>query len=312
MRTTEAETDLHKRQRYARELRTLAARFDRLEDSAIRSIVGLLQDLRRNIAASLLDNPSAFELWRLTELQRSVEQQIAYFQEQATIELAKALDEATNIGVEMVDRPLSAALGVSLNAVTPQIANIASGFSAMLVKDISDQLRGGIDRQLRLAVLGQKSPFATMKAITNTLGIKAYDGVWGLRNRPDVVQGIAARAETIVRTEATRMMNLAHQSRAEQAARSVRGMMKRWIATGDSRTRPAHLDAHVETYRQPVPVDKPFYVGGEPLMQPGDPNGSAQNTINCRCRIALVVPSLGVIDTPLDDRIKAEVVKREA
>jgi len=305
------ETDLHKKQRYARELRQLAARFDRLDDAALRSITGLLQDFRRNIAAMLLDNPTDFELWRLTELQRNTALLLADFQQQATEALTKSLADAGQIGVDMVDRPLSA-IGVTFNAPLPQVVNIASDFSAMLIKDIADQLRGGIDAQLRLAVLGNKSPFELMKAITKTLGVKAYDGVWGVRRRPDVVQGVAARAEAIVRTETTRIMNLAQQARAEQAAQNVRGLMKRWIATGDSRTRPAHLDAHAETYRQPVPVGKPFIVGGEALTQPGDPMGSAGNTINCRCRIVLVVPSLGVIDTPLDDRIKAEINKREA
>ena len=306
------ETDLHRKQRYARELNALVARFDRLDNDTIRRLVALLQDLRKDIAATLLNNPSAYEQWRLTELQRSIEDNIQRFQSRAGDVLTAALLEAGQVGLEMVDKPLIAA-GIVTNIVglTPQIINIAADFSAMLIQDISDQLRHGIDAQLRLAALGQKSPFELMKAITNTMGVHAYDGVWGTRRRPDVVRGVAARAEAIVRTELTRTMNLAHQSRAEQAAKTVPGMKKRWMATGDRRTRPAHLEAHWATYNNPIPVDQPFEVDGEKLMQPGDPLGSAGNTINCRCRMVLVAPSIGVIQTPADILLEEERAKRE-
>jgi hypothetical protein len=38
------------------------------------------------------------------------------------------------------------------------------------------------------------------------------------------------------------------------------------------------------------PIDKPFDVGGEQLMYPGDPDGgSPGNTINCRCTVLPVM-----------------------
>jgi hypothetical protein len=36
-------------------------------------------------------------------------------------------------------------------------------------------------------------------------------------------------------------------------------------------------------------MDQAFEVGGEMLMYPGDPAGSAGNVINCRCAISHVV-----------------------
>jgi uncharacterized protein with gpF-like domain len=56
-------------------------------------------------------------------------------------------------------------------------------------------------------------------------------------------------------------------------------MERRWMAALDDRTR----DAHGSADGQIVKVDKPFNVGGEELMYPGDPAGSAENVINCRC-----------------------------
>ena len=53
-----------------------------------------------------------------------------------------------------------------------------------------------------------------------------------------------------------------------------------WIsALLPNRTR----DAHAETHGQEVGLDQMFEVGGEKLLFPGDPNGSAGNIINCLC-----------------------------
>lgn len=61
-------------------------------------------------------------------------------------------------------------------------------------------------------------------------------------------------------------------------------LFKRWRinhGTGidDGRVRPAHLVAD----GQEVPEGEPFIVDGELLMFPGDPKGSPENVINCRC-----------------------------
>ena len=56
-------------------------------------------------------------------------------------------------------------------------------------------------------------------------------------------------------------------------------IVRMWDASLDGRTRPAHASAD----GQKVAVDKPFLVGGERLMYPGDSSGSAGNIIHCRC-----------------------------
>lgn len=59
---------------------------------------------------------------------------------------------------------------------------------------------------------------------------------------------------------------------------------KIWVATLDTRTRPSHVIAD----GQRVALASPFTVGGFPLMQPGDPTGPPQETIQCRCTSILV------------------------
>jgi hypothetical protein len=56
---------------------------------------------------------------------------------------------------------------------------------------------------------------------------------------------------------------------------------KKWLTRLDGNERPTHADANEQT-REP---SQPFSVGGEPLMFPGDPRGSAGNVINCRCQM---------------------------
>jgi len=300
--------------RYAKVLDNIANRYNRLDDATLRRVIGTLQELRKDIAAALLRNPSDFELWRLTQLQAAVDEQIEQFNGRLLQALRQGFSDAANLGADMVTEPLrTIGLGFGFNRVDPVVANIITDFSAMLVKDISEDIRARVNGALRLAALGQETPFQVMKRITSpaVLGIKSYDGVWGLRSRPDVVKGVAARAEAITRTELTRVFNLAQTQYQKQAADQVPGLLKRWVATGDERTRPAHLMAHYETLSKPVPYDKPFDVGGEKMMYPGDPRASAGNTVNCRCRMVTVIPDVGVIETPMDRAVVKEKMERE-
>lgn len=69
---------------------------------------------------------------------------------------------------------------------------------------------------------------------------------------------------------------------------------KEWLGTPDNRIRPDHQVAWVKYSRGgkpgPIPMDKPFEVGGAKLMYPGDPDGPADQIINCRCALLPVVP----------------------
>lgn len=295
---------------YAQSLLETSRRFDNLEDETIKRLIALLQDTRRGIATSLIDNPTDFETFRLSSLRASVDDIMAQFESQFGADLARSLTGVSDIGLASVADPLNA-IGLNtsaFNVLSPQQVNIALDFSAELVQNIGAGLRSDINTQLRLATLAQKSPFQAMKDITAKLGVKATDGVWGTRNRPEVVKGVAARAETIVRTEMTRILNLSQQTTQDQAANVIPGLLKRWIATADRRTRPTHRNAHRRYFKEPIPVDQPFQVGNSLLMYPGDPAGSPEETINCRCTMATIVPELGVSITPLDSEIERLVI----
>lgn len=87
----------------------------------------------------------------------------------------------------------------------------------------------------------------------------------------------------IVRTEVTRALNYGAYTAAKRLPFMVR---KIWLSLHDLRTRRAHNSSpwdHWEPLGQTVDLEDPFVVSGELLMYPGDPSGSKQNVIGCRC-----------------------------
>lgn len=91
-----------------------------------------------------------------------------------------------------------------------------------------------------------------------------------------------AAADEVGQTQATAALNGgAAEAAAQAAADTGRTLEIQWVAVMDERTR----EAHVEADGQRQPTGGSFTVGGEQLRYPGDPLGSPENVINCRCRM---------------------------
>lgn len=122
--------------------------------------------------------------------------------------------------------------------------------------EIASLLKKAVETGLAIAAIGE--------------GLAAlYDGFKGYR------------AERIARTETMKAFNYGTSERYRADGVKKRG----WLATLDDRTRDEHASAHGTE----LPIDQPFTVGGEELMYPGDPNGSPENIINCRCTVYPVI-----------------------
>lgn len=90
-----------------------------------------------------------------------------------------------------------------------------------------------------------------------------------------------SRGTTIARTE---IHTAANASAHKMAVSSGVSLKREWIASNDDRTR----DDHGAADGQKVGPEEEFEVGGEEMMYPGDPSGSPENVINCRCVVAYV------------------------
>lgn len=295
-----------KQTRYITKLEEIIERYSRMEDRAVRQMTGALQDLRQRIAADLLE-AQGFEAFHLRTLQDGINMQVDEFMALLEADTRTSLGNAYRVGNASVVELLEAAGIVVAGHIDVAQLNAVMDFSADLIQAIGEPMRAQINTQLRLAVLGEQSPFKAMRAITDVLGIKARDGRWGMLKRPEVVKGVAARAEAILRTEMTRVYNMAQYSQQRRTAKEMPGVRKQWMATGDDRTRDSHLRAHGQT----VPVNKPFSVNGAKLMFPGDPSAPASETISCRCMTVTIHVDIGPTATPLDKAVEKERQRRD-
>tara|TARA_R100000479_G_C6386990_1_gene203396 strand:- start:979 stop:1752 length:774 start_codon:yes stop_codon:yes gene_type:complete len=129
-----------------------------------------------------------------------------------------------------------------------------------LVTNINETTRNRIKNVISDGFDSGQSVNETGNALRNTIiGMGAY------------------RANLIARTEVHRTASFANEISAESM--NIAGTQKEWVAVQDARTRVTHAIAS----GQRVGLQEQFVVGGERLKYPGDPAGSPENTINCRC-----------------------------
>jgi hypothetical protein len=138
--------------------------------------------------------------------------------------------------------------------------------------------------------LGQKITLVTDSQRTEIMRViqDAHDQGLSIRNTAKAIRDQTAissriRATAIARTELTAATNLGGLAAARLIGADT--MMKRWVSAEDVFVRPAHQDADAAYRDSPIALDQPFTVGGELLMAPGDPSGSAGNVVNCRCTV---------------------------
>jgi hypothetical protein len=131
---------------------------------------------------------------------------------------------------------------------------------AQKVKDISRTSREMVRAAVRKATADGLGERATAKLIREKIGSSiGYN-----------------RSMTIARTE----VHGASQAGSMFAAESLGVVTKKeWVSAEDERTREAHAKAN----GQKAVLNGSFKVGGEDLNFPGDPSGSPENVINCRC-----------------------------
>ncbi len=97
---------------------------------------------------------------------------------------------------------------------------------------------------------------------------------------------IKYRAEVIARTESLRAVSIGNDLNIRQMILDgdidLESVRKVWHYVGGPRTRDAHLKVP-GLNPGGVMLDRPFVTPLGPLMFPRDPNGTAANTVQCRC-----------------------------
>lgn len=183
----------------------------------------------------------------------------------AGAELASDLYEGT--AAEALSA-LSLRFGIAFDVGSPTVADFIEARARQLAGFVTD---------------------TTYEAIRTAMleGVTAGESIDDIATRIRHVFAVASdsRATTIARTEVISAYNGAAALGAAQLPGDVVAAQE-WIATRDTRTR----DAHAAADGQIVAIGQPFTVGGRELAYPGDPNGGAHNTVNCRCTAAFLTP----------------------
>lgn len=133
-----------------------------------------------------------------------------------------------------------------------------------------------------------------------TLGIMQGNSIEKLAEKIDKVTDKNNHGSVrIARTESGRIQNSGRLKAFEYGERQGLNLKKEWISTIDKRTRDTHKRLQGET----ISLDDTFSNG---LKYPGDPNGSARETIRCRCTMIseFVGIKKGANELKLDEKIK--------
>lgn len=167
-------------------------------------------------------------------------------------------------------------------------------------KSLEDDLYLSVYERHMQQLVGTADYAARIKTITNTTSDRintvvqqiltdAELGGFGIdkirQNLTDAIGSsirgnVRARAKAIAQTEIISASNQASQFAADSTGYEYR---KFWSTSGLPNIRPSHIEAEqYSNSRDGLKKDETFPNG---LLYPGDPNGSAEEIINCRCTI---------------------------
>lgn len=216
------------------------------------------------VQAILKNAPTDWQSYHMPQLKRAIEKAM----EECTLQLKAAAEQhqgrAFAFGQASLDAPLSLA-GFKVDVLAPTVntrqMSAMRAFMTDRMENLAARAVEKINGQLGLVMAGAQAPADAMNSISVLL------------------QGDRGRALTVMRTEIGRAYATATQERMDEAKHYLPALKKQWCKSGKLHGRLEHILAHGQVRN----VDEPYDVGGEKLMYPRDPNGSAKNTVNCGC-----------------------------
>jgi hypothetical protein len=293
---------LSPQEQYVRALQGVLAQVDALDEAAAKRILTLLAEARQSLMDALSQIPTDSYLASFyPRLRAEIEQAIRRYGQRYGAFVDGLAREVWDLGIAAVDEPLARAgvsLMVQLPALEPRLLDILANFRADLITGVEQAAVGAVTREIDLGILGK--PFADVQQAIADI----------LRTQPDpqgAFASIAARAETIRRTETNRVFNLATQSRQAQLQQRVADVFpevtlrKRWLHANDDRVRTAHRRPAL--LEQRPAIDEDFLVVDDagqvwPASGPHDARLPASLSVKCRCRSVISVDSLMTVLEP--------------
>ncbi|MBF0261086.1 MAG: hypothetical protein HQL97_04480 [Magnetococcales bacterium] len=304
----------------------------------------LLSEVSGQIKQELSSQPSDFQIWHLTRLQKWVGRAMTWFGDQAGEVAAAGARDGWEAGVRMVDEPVAIAAAASTPESVTYIPGPASLSTVLPITPPPSQPDAKtpsspapsvsptttqpirvtafanapmLDKQQLVAIEGflthkMKDISAdTRKAINRELGL-VVTGLQGQAQAATAIErllkvGGRRRALTVVRTEVGRAFSIAAQrNMEEQVAAGLTGLKKKWRRSGKIHSRVSHDLAD----GQVVAVHESFKIGGESIRFPRDPEAKPAQTINCGCT-AVPHSDRWEMKHPAEKPISEEEIRRD-
>lgn len=243
------------------------ARLPRIQADVIGEVQRQLRDAAATIAEQLRGLTDSPRRTQLEALQREVAAALEDFRQGATRTAQAAADAAWTAGAELVSVPMAASGVQVVSHLNVRSLVALRGAMTSLISDVSLRSINRINAQLAQVMIGTQPAHQALTAIQKLLGGAARE-----------------RARTILYTEVGRVYAISTQASMADASQQLPGLRKRWLQSSKLHRRPEHVVAHGQVRL----VNEPYMVGGERLMHPRDPKGSARNTVNCGCLSAPV------------------------
>lgn len=142
---------------------------------------------------------------------------------------------------------------------------------------IDAYLSGLANRLDGLAALANRRAGQALQEKLSTGDVRAIRDAVRQSLAPDAYDAYVRR---LAASESTISVNSALHDVAMTAWQQGASVEKTWRTRNDDKVRHTHQLAEGQT----VPFGAPFWVGGVPMMHPGDPSAPASEVSNCRCR----------------------------
>lgn len=229
-------------------------------------------DLIKQLEAALADHKTEVRGQKTEDRRLKTEDVIARVVFDLRIENGKLkaihktfFERAAQLGAAQIAADVGGLAGKAAKATVEQVIRRAAMRKALTASAIKIQRINKTTRQRVAATLRQ--------------GLADGEGLPQLRKRLEREASFTTdRAQRIARAHTGSAVSAGRH----EAAKHLGAELKFWLTSGDEAVRKSHKDAQRD-HAEGIPLDEAFKVGGDFLMYPGDPGGSAANVVNCRC-----------------------------
>lgn len=283
---------------YAAQVTQLINGAKSLSPEARKAVEDALEQADRDILGRIAQlNPKSFSAQQLRSLRDDIDRALAKFRATATDKVNSLQERAATVAARDTSGVVAAAVGIGqpIGTINMATVRIAQGYAADLISGLSADAAAKVKGAVQRAFLGGQS----MDQIIGQVGRAMEGGKFS-----GIFTDVGDRAFRVAYNEILRVHSISGQATLEDLAKRNRAIKKRWLHIPAAKVpRITHILADGQT----VDVDQPYLVGGEELIFPRDPSGSAENTIFCHCASVPFVENSELYATAEDRAVLARV-----